>query len=260
MTDATVPGKDAAGEVRFLARELKAPVIAATFTAPGDQAREQGRPREEYLAAVGGRQAASRAVNGTRMRISAARLPRARTLEDFTFTHVPATARDVIAHLATTTFIARKENVVLPGPPGTGKTHLAIALAIKAAEAACPVASGSATGWITRLADARDRGRLAAELKRLSRYRVIVIDEVGYLPSGAASAALFFQLVASRYETGSIILTSNLIFSRRGETLGDDAAAAATIDRLARHAHVIALDGDSYRTRAHRASPPPPAS
>jgi DNA replication protein DnaC len=262
MSAAAVPGKDVTGEVRFLARELKAPVIAATFTALGEQAREQGWSHEEYLAAVLGRQVASRAVNGTRMRISAARLPQVKTLEDFTFAHVPAAARDVIAHLATTTFIARKENVVLLGPPGTGKTHLAIALAIKAAEAACPVAFDSATGWITRLADAHDRGRLAAELRRLSRYRVIVIDEVGYLPFDAASAALFFQLVASRYETGSIILTSNLIFSRWGETLGDDVAAAATIDRLARHAHVIALDGDgdSYRTRAHRSSPPPPAS
>jgi DNA replication protein DnaC len=86
-----------------------------------------------------------------------------------------------------------------------------------------------------------------------------VIDEVGYLPFDTASASLFFQLVASRYETGSIILTSNLAFSRWGETLGDDVVAAATIDRLVHHAHVIALDGDSYRTRAHRAGPPPAA-
>ena len=84
-----------------------------------------------------------------------------------------------------------------------------------------------------------------------------MIDEVGYLPFDTASASLFFQLVASRYETGSIILTSNLSFSRWGETLGDDVVAAATIDRLVHHVHVIALDGDSYRTRAHRPGPPP---
>jgi len=253
-------GKDVAGEVMFLARELKAPVIAATFTALGDQAREQGWSHEEYLAAVLGRQVASRAVNGTRMRISAAHFPQIKTLEDFTFEHLPTAPRDVIAHLATTTFVARKENVVLLGPPGTGKTHLAIALAIKAAEATYPVAFDSATGWITRLADAHAHGRLSAELKRLNRFRVLVVDEVGYLPFDTASASLFFQLVASRYETGSVVLTSNLAFSRWGETLGDDVVAAATIDRLVHHAHVIALDGDSYRTRAHRKGPPPAAN
>ncbi len=116
-------GKDVSGEVAFLARELKAPVIAETFTALADQAREHGWSHEEYLAAVLGRQVASRAANGTRMRISAARFPQVKTLEDFTFEHLPTAPRDVIAHLATTTFVGRKENVVLLGPPGTGKTH-----------------------------------------------------------------------------------------------------------------------------------------
>jgi DNA replication protein DnaC len=253
-------GRDIAGEVVFLSRELKTPVIASTFAALGEQAREQGWSHEEYLAAVLGRQVASRAANGTKMRISAARLPAIKTLEDFTFEHLPTAPRDVIAHLATTTFVARKENVVLLGPPGTGKTHLAIALAIKAAEAAYPIAFDSATGWITRLADAHAHGRLAQELRRLNRFRVILIDEVGYLPFDAASASLFFQLIASRYESGSVIVTSNLVFSRWGETLGDDVVAAATIDRLVHHAHVIALDGDSYRTRAHRTSMPPRAT
>jgi DNA replication protein DnaC len=256
-TAAAAQAKDITGEVTFLARELKTPVIAQTFTELGDQARAEGWSHEEYLAAVLGRQVASRASNGTRMRISSARFPQIKTLEDFSFTHLPSAPRDVIAHLATTTFVARRENIVLLGPPGTGKTHLAIALAIKAAEVSYPVAFDSATGWITRLADAHAHGHLSIELKRLNRYRVLVVDEVGYLPFDAASASLFFQLVASRYETGSIVLTSNLAFSRWGETLGDDVVAAATIDRLVHHAHVIALDGDSYRTRAHRPGPPP---
>lgn len=248
----TLAGKDLAGEVAFLARELKTPVIAELFATLGDQARVEGWSHEEYLAAVLGRQVASRAANGTRMRIAGAHFPQVKTLQDFTFEHLPTAPRDVIAHLATTTFVARRENVVLLGPPGTGKTHLAIALGIKAAEAAFPVAFDSATGWITRLADAHSRGQLDRELRRLNRYRLLVIDEVGYLPFDPTAASLFFQLIASRYETGSLIVTSNLPFSRWGETLGDDVVAAATIDRLVHHAHVIPLDGDSYRTRAHR--------
>jgi DNA replication protein DnaC len=253
----TANSANLASEVAFLSRELKTPTIVSTFAALADQAREEGWSHEEYLAAVLGRQVASRTANGTRMRLSAARFPALKKIEDFSFDHIHSTPRDTIAHLATTTFIAKRENVIFLGPPGTGKTHLAIALGIKAAEASYPVAFDSATGWIARLGAAHARGNLERELQRLHRFRLLIIDEVGYLPFDATAASLFFQLIAKRYESGSVIVTSNLAFGRWGETLGDDVVAAATIDRLVHHAQVIALDGDSYRTRGHRQTAPP---
>ncbi|MFZ1910998.1 MAG: ATP-binding protein [Propionicimonas sp.] len=155
---------------------MTTPVIADTFTTLGDQARTEAWSHEEYLAAVLGRQVASRTANGTRLRIAAAHFPQVKTIEDFSFDHMPTAPRDLIAHLATTTFVAKRENVVLLGPPGTGKTHLAIALGIKAAEGAYPVAFNSATGWINRLAGAHARGSLERELRRLHRFRLLVVD------------------------------------------------------------------------------------
>ncbi|MEU4084658.1 ATP-binding protein [Streptomyces aureus] len=133
-----------------------------------------------------------------------------------------------------------------------GKTHLAIGLGVKAAHAGHSVLFDTASNWITRLATAHQAGRLEAELKKIRRYQLIIIDEVGYIPFDQDAANLFFQLIASRYEQGSVMVTSNLPFGRWGETFSDDVVAAAMIDRLVHHAEVLTLTGDSYRTRQRR--------
>ena len=149
------------------------------------------------------------------------------------------------------------ENAILLGPSGVGKTHLGIGLGIKAVQAGHRVLFDTATGWVTRLRAAHDEARLPAELHRLHRYQLLIIDEIGYIPFDADAANLFFQLISSRYEQGSVLATSNMPFSRWGEIFGDDVVAAAMIDRLVHHAEVLTPSTREARasTRTSRTRP-----
>jgi DNA replication protein DnaC len=239
-------------KLAYLTRVLKTPTIGRVWSDLADTARDANWSHEEYLTAVLERQVADRESAGNMMRVRTAHFPAIKTLEDFNLDHLPSLRKDVLAHLGTATFVPKADNVVLLGPPGIGKTHLAIGLGIKAAQAGNSVLFDTATNWITRLSRAHQAGALEIELKKIRRYRLIIIDEVGYIPFDTDAANLFFQLVASRYEQASILVTSNLPFGRWGEVFGDEVVAAAMIDRLVHHAEGLTLAGDSYRTRARR--------
>ncbi|WP_279483426.1 IS21-like element helper ATPase IstB [Actinomadura sp. GC306] len=250
-------GRNIEAELAYLTRVLKAPSLHAAAARLAERARDECWTHEEFLAACLQREVAARQAHGGEARIRSARFPARKALEDFDFDHQRSARREVIAHLGTLDFVAARENVVFLGPPGTGKTHLSIGLGIRACQAGHRVAFATAAEWVARLADAHAAGRLQDELTRLARVPVLIVDEVGYIPFEAEAANLFFQLVSSRYERASLIVTSNKPFGRWGEVFGDDVVAAAMIDRLVHHRRGHQPEGRQLPPQEPRPGPRP---
>ena len=176
-------------------------------------------------------------------------LPHHKSLDEFDFAFQPDLDPRKIKDLAALTFVANKANVALLGPPGVGKTHLAIALAVAACQTGYSIYFTTLDDLVRQHKLAEAAGRFAKKLQTYLRPAVLVVDEVGYLPLGREEANMVFQLVSRRYERGSIILTSNKAFSEWGQVFSDEVLATAILDRLLHHCDVIAINGPSYRLK-----------
>jgi DNA replication protein DnaC len=192
--------RDFTGELSFLTRALKAPTMRDAVARLAERARAESWTHEEFLVACLQREVSARESHGGEGRIRTARFPARKSLEEFDFDHARGLKRDLIAHLGTLDFVTGKENVLLLGPPGTGKTHLATGLGIRACQAGHRTLFATAAQWVTRLAEAHHTGKLQDELTKLGRYPLLIVDEVGYIPFEPEAANLFFQLVSNRYE------------------------------------------------------------
>jgi len=228
---------------------LKLKGMLACYQEITDKASESNLSYTEYLSLLFEEELKRKSDGTVKTKINKARFPFIKTLEEFDFGFQPALREKEIITLSSMEFIEKKENLIFLGPPGVGKTHLSVALGIKACMAKYRVVFITAQKLLEELVLSVRDGSLTDKLLGYSRLNLLIIDELGYMPVSKEQANLLFRLVSMRYEKGSIILTSNYNFNEWGEIFSDQVVAAAIIDRLVHHARIFYINGTSYRLK-----------
>jgi DNA replication protein DnaC len=242
--------------IRELCEALSLPFIAQGYPAAAQRAAQQQSAYSDFLESLLRMETAGRTVRKQNLFTRLAGFPAIKTLEDFDYEFAQGAKRSQIDELAGFGFVGRNENGVLIGPSGVGKTHLACALGYRAAQAGIKTRFTTAADLLLALVAAHTQNRLKAVMHRaINAYKLLIVDEVGYLPMNREQANLFFQVIAARYEKGSLIVTSNLPFGQWDATFAQDTTlTAALLDRLLHHAHIVPIAGESYRLKHQRAA------
>ncbi len=230
-------------------KRLSLHTISEIFEQEAQKASKIKMTYTAYLAKLVEEEILAKTDRSINAKISKAKFPQIKTLEGFDFSFQPSISEVQIKELAGLSFMDRAENILLMGPPGVGKTHLAIALGVKACQARKRVFFTCAVSLLDQLVASTVDRSLGTKLDVLSRLDLLIIDELGYMPIDKPRANLFFQLISRRYEKGSIILTTNKSFDEWAEVFGDEVIASAILDRLLHHSHIIPINGPSYRTK-----------
>lgn len=239
-------------ELETLLDKLKMEHLELQLDTLCEQAAQREVDYKTFLAEALRTEWQGRFQRGIEARLRQSRFPWNKTLEQFDFDFQPSLDRRQVRELAGLSFVERAHNVVILGPPGVGKTHLAVALGVKAVEAGYSVLFHTLESLMTRLNRAQHENRLDATLKQLTYPKLLILDELGYLPLTHHEASLFFRLVVRRYERGSLIVTSNKSFIDWGEVFNDQVLATAILDRLLHHATTLNVKGESYRLKEKR--------
>jgi len=230
-------------------KQLKLPGIGRAYPQVGRQAREEGWPYEEYLRELLDTELRSRHDRAAERRLREARFPDVKTLGQIDWEVLAGVSRPKVLELASCEFVEKAEDVVIAGPVGTGKTHLAISLGVEATRRRHRVAFIRAADMVRDLLEARDARALGRLHQRLLRSSLLIIDELGFVPFERAGGELLFNLLSERYEHRSTLVTTNLAFSEWVDVLGDEKLTTALLDRLAHRAHILTTKGPSYRMR-----------
>jgi DNA replication protein DnaC len=230
-------------------RTLGLYVMAERYLPLAEEATRTKSPYTHYLGSLVSAQLSARMDRSFRERLARARFPAVKTIEEFDFTFQPGLDERLVRTLATLQFVRDTQNVLLVGPPGVGKTHLAISLGVRGCQERKRVSFYAVQELLDHLAVAHATGQLPRRLAELARLEMLILDELGYLALDTLRAHLFFQVISRLYEKGSVVLTTNRRFETWAEIFaGDGVIAGAVLDRLLHHRHLLAINGPSYRT------------